>query len=309
MTRSRRRASRSATPEPTYRPGRLAWATVESVILPVLIGLGVGVVVGALGAGGGILMFPVLVFLLGQDPQSAAASSAVIVGLSAAVSIIHHARRGRVAWADGLLFGGVSVFATVAGSRLSGLIPSGILLGLFAVLLAGIAIVMGRNARDERRREGIAHPVDVADPVVATAGAPVSRGADGGPAPGGTERRWLRLIITASLTGLVTGLFGVGGGFLVLPMLVLAMGLPIRRASGTSLLVMIIATSVSLLARLGTDATIDWPLTVLLAVSSMVGGALGGPLASHARPSTLTAVFAVLLGGVSVVTLVHIALH
>src|SRR5699024_623055 len=86
---------------------------------------------------------------------------------------------------------------------------------------------------------------------------------------------------------------------------VIALGLAMRRASGTSLLVMVIATASSLLARVGTDVDIDWVTTLVFAGGSAVGGMLGGPLSAKARPSTLTLLFAALLAGVAVVTLVE----
>src|SRR5699024_1211760 len=111
------------------------------------------------------------------------------------------------------------------------------------------------------------------------------------------------VLATATLTGLLTGFFGVGGGFIVVPMLVIALGLAMRHASGTSLLVMIIVTTVSLLARIGTEVQVDWAVTLIFAAGSAVGGLLGGPLSARARPSTLTFVFAVLLAVVAVATL------
>ncbi|MDN5822416.1 MAG: sulfite exporter TauE/SafE family protein, partial [Brachybacterium sp.] len=124
------------------------------------------------------------------------------------------------------------------------------------------------------------------------------------PAPSASPRLSL-VIAAATLTGFLTGFFGVGGGFIVVPMLVIALGLAMRRASGTSLLVMVVATATSLLARLGTDVQIDWTTTLIFAAGSAAGGILGGPLSAKARPSTLTLAFSALLGGVAAVTLVQ----
>ena len=298
------------------------------IALAVIIGIGVGVVVGALGAGGGILAVPVLVILLNQEPHAATASSLVIVGLTAAVSIVHHARRGNVAWRDGSIFAGVSVVGAVVGSRVSVLVPAQVLLVLFGVMLAVIAVLMARRARATRRDEHQsmaatdAHvpPLDHHDdPVLDAPGPDRVLTADGHeqihgasePAhpsshtrPTGQAR--VPVVVAAALfTGALTGFFGVGGGFVVVPMLVIALGLAMRRASGTSLLVMIVATGVSLLARIGTDVSIDWAVTLAFAAGSMIGGALGGPLSAKARPSTLTWIFAGLLAVVSAVTLLQ----
>ncbi|MGP9843755.1 sulfite exporter TauE/SafE family protein [Brachybacterium sp. 107] len=301
---------------------------MELALLAIGVGLGVGIVVGALGAGGGILAVPVLVFLLGMPTHSATASSLIIVLITALVSLPHHARHGNVEWKNGLVFAGVSVVGAVVGSRLSALVPAPVLLTLFGVMLVGVAIAMLRRAlrsRRDERAEAIAHgtpaeleaeePVAVHDdPVLDLPGPDTVEAADGiqrhhgepelptTPAASASPRLPL-VIAAATLTGFLTGFFGVGGGFIVVPMLVIALGLAMRRASGTSLLVMVIATATSLLARLGTDVHVDWTITLIFAAGSAVGGILGGPLSTKARPSTLTLLFSVLLGGVAAVTL------
>lgn len=297
---------------------------MEIIVLAVLVGLSIGVVVGALGAGGGILAVPVLVYVLGQDPHEATASSLVIVGLTALASLTHHARVGTVAWRDGLLFGLGSVLAALIGARASALVPSHLLMILFAVLLLGVSAVMLRSAirgraaerADERAgtrtqddggdgaRFGNARDGLDADPRdgAVDADAVEIRGS-GSPAEPATLRpSTARLLLAATATGLLTGFFGVGGGFIVVPMLVLVLGLSMRRAAGTSLLVMIIATAASLAGRAGTGVHVDWPVTLLFAAGSMAGGALGGPLSARVRPSTLVLAFAVLLGVVGLFT-------
>ncbi|WP_193103782.1 sulfite exporter TauE/SafE family protein [Brachybacterium sp. FME24] len=301
---------------------------MELVLLAIGVGVGVGIVVGALGAGGGILAVPVLVFLLGMPAHSATASSLIIVLITALVSLPHHARHGNVEWRSGLVFAAITVLGAVAGSRLSALVPSQILLTLFGVMLVGVAAAMLRRAlrtRREERAEAAAHgsraehecgePVAVHDdPVLDQPGPDTVESADGihrhhgepelPTAPVAPASPRLPLVIgAATITGFLTGFFGVGGGFIVVPMLVIALGLAMRRASGTSLLVMVIATAASLLARIGTDVQVDWTVTLTFAAGSAVGGILGGPLSAKARASTLTLLFSVLLGGVAAVTL------
>ncbi|HEX7349777.1 sulfite exporter TauE/SafE family protein [Brachybacterium sp.] len=303
---------------------------MEMILIAVVVGLGVGIVVGALGAGGGILAVPVLVFLLGMPAHSATASSLIIVLITALASLPHHARQRNVEWKNGIVFAGVSVVGAVIGSRLSAVVPAPVLLTLFGALLVAVAIAMLRRAlrtRAEERAEAAAHgsaaeasssePIGMHDdPVLDQPGPDTVESADGirrhhgeaelptTPARAPSPRLPL-VIAAATLTGFLTGFFGVGGGFIVVPMLVIALGLAMRRASGTSLLVMVIATSASLLARLGTDVQIDWATTLIFAAGSAVGGVLGGPLSGRARPSTLTLIFSVLLGGVAAVTLVQ----
>lgn len=301
---------------------------MQLVLLAIIVGIGVGIVVGALGAGGGILAVPVLVFLLGMPAHSATASSLIIVLITALAALPHHARKGNVQWKNGLVFAGVSVVGAVLGSRLSALVPAQLLLTLFGVLLVGVAVMMLLRAlrtRREERVEAAAHGHELEadceeplvvhdDPVLDQPGPDTIETADGihhhhgepdlptaPPAP--ASPKLPKVLGAATLTGFLTGFFGVGGGFIVVPMLVIALGLAMRRASGTSLLVMVIATTTSLLARIGTDVQIDWTTTLIFAAGSAAGGLLGGPLSTSARPSTLTLLFAALLGGVAAVTL------
>lgn len=230
------------------------------LIVALAVGLGVGVVVGALGAGGGILSVPVLVYLLGQEPHAASAGSLVIVGLTALVSLIPRSREGHVRWRDGLVFG---------------------------VLLVAVGVMMLRKAFRARRADG--------------SGAAGAEGASSGRRGG----RGLPLLIAcATATGFLTGFFGVGGGFAVVPMLVLALGFTMREASSTSLLVMIIASVVGLVSRIGTSISVDWMVVVVFALASMCGGLIGAPASRRVRESTLTLLFGVLLLLVAVGTLV-----
>jgi uncharacterized membrane protein YfcA len=233
----------------------------------------------------------VLVYLLHQDPHAAAASSLVIVGITAITSLPHRARAREIAWRDGAIFGAVGVVGSVLGSRLSVLVPSGVLMILFGCMLAVVAVVMARRARAARLAE---------DEHVARKG----RSDQAGGATTSERVSIPALIGTATFTGFLTGFFGVGGGFIVVPMLVIALGLGMRRAAGTSLLVMIVTSVAGLLARIGTPVEVDWAVTILFAAGSSLGGILGGPLSARARPSTLTWVFAGLLAAVAVVTLV-----
>lgn len=113
-----------------------------AVLTALGVGVLVGVVVGALGAGGGILSVPALVYLLGQDPHDAAAGSLVVVGLTAIVSLITPARAGRVRWRDGLIFGLMSVLGALVGSRASTAVAGTVLLTLFCAMLAVVGVFM-----------------------------------------------------------------------------------------------------------------------------------------------------------------------
>jgi len=246
------------------------------VLLALLVGLFVGAVVGMLGAGGGLLSMPILVYALGIDPHSAVASSLVIVAASASMSLIPHARRRNVGWRDGALFGVLGILGTVVASRLAAYVPSDLLMALFAVLLLLVAATMARRTlRPSRTLEEQA------------------------PAP---RHRLLALILTASATGILTGLFGVGGGFIVVPALLIVLRTDIRRAVGTSLFVVLINSLVGLAARIGTPVTIDWPVIISFAATSMLAGFFAARISAGVRPKILNLLFATLLLAVALVT-------
>ena len=261
---------------------------MNAVVFAAVIGVGIGLVVGALGAGGGILSVPVLVFVLGMAPHDATGASLVVVGLTAIVALRHPAKQGNVRWREGLTFGAVAIVGAALASRLSLFVPERALMLSFGALLLIVAIVMARRAYTTRLDENVKER------------GPTLAGQPSEPEP---QPSWLALVLAASATGLLTGFFGVGGGFLAVPMLVIALGLPMRAASGTSLLVMIMTSAAALLARIGTPTHIDWPSVLIFAAGTVLGGMAGGPLSVKARPSSLTALFAVLLAGVGVLTL------
>lgn len=236
----------------------------------IIAGLLIGVVVGALGAGGGILSVPVLTYVLGQSPHDAAAGSLVIVALTALVSLRAPAKEGRVRWREGAVFGALSVVGAAIGGRVSVGLDGLLLMRLFCAMLLATGIVMLvkglRAMRASDSPETEAH------------------------------RRGLPAIIAAAtFTGFLTGFFGVGGGFIVVPMLVLALGFSMKEASGTSLLVMIFASAAGLISRVGTSVSVDWSIVLIFAVASMCGGLLGAPITRRVSSNALTISFGILL--------------
>lgn len=267
---------------------------MNAVFLAAVIGIGIGIVVGALGAGGGILAVPVLVYLLDFAPHDATAASLIIVAFTAVVALRHPMKSGNVAWREGLTFGAIAIAGAALASRTSLLIPERILMLLFGALLFAVSFVMVRRALRTRREENALAAGEPSAPALGREELPA-------PAHG---RRLPVLIAAAAITGILTGLFGVGGGFLAVPMLMIAVGLPMRRATGTSLVVMIMSSISALVARLGTPTNIDFLAVALFALGSALGGALGGPIAARARPSTLTFCFAGLLFLIGTFTLI-----
>ena len=260
------------------------------IIEALLIGAFVGIVVGSLGAGGGILSVPILVYILGQDPHQATGLSLVIVGLTAAVSLATRARGGNVACREGSLFALAGLVGTWAGSTLGPLIPARTLMLSFCALLATVAVFMVRS--------GLRPPPSLS-----------SNEAD---AACGDKGSWTiaticRVVALATLTGFLTGFFGVGGGFAIVPALHLALRYPMKRASATSLLVMVITAAFGLASR-----TIAGTLTIsaeagamvaLFTAASMGGGIVGAKLTKRVSNRVLGMVFAALLVCVAASTL------
>lgn len=248
-------------------------------------GLAIGLALGALGGGGSILTVPALVYLLGQDAAVATTGSLVVVGTSALMGMAAHARAGRVRLLHGAVFGVLGTAGSYAGSRLSAHVPSPVLLSAFAGLLLVVAALMARRAR------------------AAAAGA-ATRVA-GGTEVGGSTRHtesgaWTargaaNVILAATGVGLLTGFFGVGGGFAIVPALVLVLGFEMPTAVGTSLLVIAINSATAFATRLHSGVTLDWPVILGFTGVAVVGSLLGARLAHRLDPRPLNTAFTGLL--------------
>jgi uncharacterized membrane protein YfcA len=259
-----------------------------SVAVALLAGALIGLSLGTLGAGGSILAVPVLVLGLGQSPLQATTGSLVVVGTTALLGALDVARRtGSVRWARGAGFGLVAVGGAAGGARLATGLPDAVLLTAFAGLLVVVAALM-LVRRTRAATPGSSEPILTLRPAFACA------------CP-----RALRVLVTASAIGFLTGLLGVGGGFLVVPALVLALGLSLREATGTSLVVIAVTTTAAFLFRLGAPTQPDWGLVVLLTLAA-VGGALAGTrLAPRVPAQALQSAFATVLVLVAGVTAWH----
>jgi uncharacterized membrane protein YfcA len=252
--------------------------SVGTIIFAVVIGVAVGIVVGALGAGGGILAVPALTYLLHQSPHAAATGSLVIALATALVAIPDKISKKTIRIREGLVFGGISVIGSFIGARLSAYVDGNVLMILFAVMLSIMAVVMMFKGFAEKKiPEGEATKRE--------------------------PRGWIAVILAAIATGFLTGFFGVGGGFMVVPVLTLLLAFGMREASGTSLIVMVMASASGLASRYGQSIPIDWEVVISFMIGSMAGGILGGPISSKAKPYQLTLIFGGLLGAVAVASL------
>lgn len=226
------------------------------VAFTLLLSVVVGVTLGLLGGGGSILMVPLLVCVAGMDAKEAIAASLVVVGVTAATSVLGHARAGRVHWRTGLVFGVAGMAGAFAGGLLGGLLPGQVLLVAFAIMMTATAIAMLRGRRHT------------------------------GPDQAHTELPLGRVLLDGSVVGLVTGLVGAGGGFLVVPALALLGGLPMGVAVGTSLLVIALKSFAGLAGYL-TSVTLDWPLVAAITAVAVLGSLAGSRLVDRIPADSL----------------------
>ena len=230
------------------------------IVATVALAVVVGLTLGLLGGGGSILMVPLLVYVAGMSTVAAIAASLVVVGVTAAVSVAGHARAGRVRWRTGVLFGLAGMVGAFGGGMISGHLPGQLLMGTFAVLMVITAIAMLRGRRNTE---------PVSEPVRLHVG---------------------RILGIGAAVGLVTGLLGAGGGFLIVPALTLFAGVPIAAAVGTSLLVIAMNSAAGLAGHLA-SVPIDWALTGAVTVAAVLGSLIGARLVARISPERLRRVF------------------
>jgi uncharacterized membrane protein YfcA len=265
-----------------------------AVTIAVAVGLLVGLSMGALGGGGSILTVPVLVYLLGMDTVAATTGSLIIVGITAVFGVLAHRRDGNVRLLQGLVFGAIGVAGAVAGTRLALQVSPDVLLAGFSVLMLTVATLMFTRRRVPATGGGSGGEPDgigVEEPILRFA-----------PRFACSCPRAAKVIVAAVAVGLMTGFFGVGGGFLVVPVLVLVLDFPMPAAVGTSLLIIAINSATALAARAGTGVDIDWAIIGPFTVAAVIGSLLGARVAARARPATLQIAFAVLITVVGLYT-------
>ncbi len=235
---------------------------VESVLFGGLI----GVLLGLVGGGGSILTVPILVYIIGLDAQAATATSLAIVGASALAGSLSHAREGRVNGRVALLFGVFGIAGAFAGTWLNQQASDEVTLLLFGGLMLVVA------ARMWKRR-----PTP----------------------PGNADQRGIgwKIPLAGAVVGLMTGFFGVGGGFLIVPTLALAVGMPMAIAVGTSLVIIAINSVSGLAAHLG-SGVFNAPVAAMFITGGLVGGFAGGQLAGRIDERALSRAFAALIAAV-----------
>lgn len=226
----------------------------------------IGLTLGLLGGGGSILTVPVLVYLLGFAAKPAIAMSLPVVGVTSLVGAGMHWRLGNVRLGTAATFGVLAMIGAFAGARLSVFLSGTTQLLILAIVILAAAVSMLRGRRE---------PADLAN-----------------------HRPRLALLVPVALgVGVLTGLVGIGGGFLVVPALVLLARVPMREAVGTSLLVIAINSTAGFAGYLGT-VELDWGFLAAFTSMTVAGTLAGTALVRHVPAATLRRAFAFLLLGV-----------
>jgi uncharacterized protein len=240
------------------------------------LGALIGVLMGAFGAGGSLLAIPILVYVVGQSPREAQAAALLIVISASLAALVSHLRAGTVRWRMGLAFGLAGGLGALVGSFVSARLNPDVLLLAFApVMLLGGAAVVSERAR---------------------------RPAEFRPWRFGVELNQVLLVLALGLAvGFVIGLFGVGGGFVIVPVLVLVMHMSMVEAVGTSLLVVSVASAFAFGDRLETG-DLDLAVAVPFAVAALFGALAGRRLATRIEVERLQRSFAVLIAIAAVYT-------
>lgn len=256
------------------------------------LGFAIGFALGALGGGGSILAVPALVYAAGQSASDATTTSLLVVAGASLFGLVGHWRAERVRVAPGIVFGLVGIGGSILGTALNRRLDDDVLLAGFALLILVAAWRMLTGC-PSCTRVGEQRAV-----------APVT-GSGGGTALltriQVTPRQLLAVLLAGTAVGFLTGLFGVGGGFVIVPALTLALGFNMPQAVGTSLLVITVNALVALAARGGPGA-VEWSVALPFTIAALAGVSAGVRVADRLPARTLLRGFAALLVGVSLFT-------
>ncbi len=236
------------------------------IMINILLGFIIGLTLGFLGGGGSILTVPALVYIVGQSPQAAVTASLMIVGINSAMGAFFHRTQGTQNWQVALLFGGTGMIAAYLSAGLSQLLPSTLLLILFALLMLVVGAIMIFSKAQQNQEQ-----------------------------PSG---RLLITLLSGAGVGILTGFLGVGGGFLIVPALVMLVGLPMRQAVGTSLIVIAMNSLAGFLGHLN-GMEIDLTVVTIFVATGIIGSLSGSRLSKLIKPDQLRtsfAAFVMLLG-------------
>lgn len=242
---------------------------MPTLLLSLVTGFGIGGSLGLLGGGGSILTVPVLVYLIGQSPQAAVATSLAIVGANSVLGAFFHRSQGTLNWRVALAFGGTGMVVSYFAAGLSKQISPSALMVAFALLMLVVGILLLRQRTPPAQR------------------------ADA------NEIKLWKVLFGGASVGLLTGILGVGGGFLIVPALVMLVGMPMHHAVGTSLVVIAMNSLAGFAGHLS-GVSLDVPLIMAFITAGVAGTFAGVRLSKHFDASLLRKVFAVFVMGLAI---------
>jgi uncharacterized membrane protein YfcA len=244
-----------------------------TLILGLLLGATVGSVLGLIGAGGAILAVPGLVAVLGLSATAATTSSTIIVGSAALAGVIRRKNSGTVKVQMGLTFSAIGIAGTFLGTALLKIVPENIVLIIFAVLMFSAAYALCCRTTPEVAPDS---PAD--------------------------KPRWLAIVVAATVVGILTGLLGIGGGFLIVPALVIFLKVPAKIAAGTSLVAIAANSLLAFLLRFEFWDQIPVAEIAIFTLSAIIASVLLTPLSTKLNSKLLQRLFS----GVVVIVALYI---
>lgn len=243
------------------------------LIFGLLLSIAIGLSLGLIGGGGSIITVPVLIYVIGVDAHQAIGMSLAVVGITSLIGTSIHRKKGKLNLGVGLLFGASGIPGAYLGARLKYLVPTEILLLLFAGLMILTSVLMILRKQDDQQLEIV------------------------------QERKLYKAIPTGLGVGFLTGFLGVGGGFLIVPALVLFGGLAMKDAIGTSLLVIAINCAAGLIGDLS-HSKFDFHLAFLVTIFAATGTIVGSALSHKVSPAGLRKGFAMFTFAIAVFLIV-----
>lgn len=253
---------------------------MDPVLLAIPIGVLIGLIVGAVGGGGGVLGLPALVYLLGEPVGPASTTSLIVVAVAASVGAGALAWRGHVCWRIALLFTPPAAAGSLLGTLANHTVSARTLILAFVPLTLAAAAATWRRAADTAGDED-----------------------EGCPGP-----RHARIAAGGLGVGVLTGFFGVGGGFMIVPVLTLWLGFGFRRAVATSLVILTLTGTAAVASHLAVGATVNAELTFAMAMATGVGALAGSILAQRVLQASLGRAFALLVAALGAFLLADVVL-
>ena len=241
---------------------------MDPVLLAIPLGIVIGLIVGAVGGGGAILALPVLVYILGEKVGPASTASLIVIAIAAGIGAGALALRGHVCWRIALTFTPPAAAGSLIGTLVNHAVSAQVLILSFVpIMLLAAAATWQRAAGTQSNDAGACPPAQPA-----------------------------RIMLAGVSVGALTGFFGVGGGFLIVPVLTLWLGFTFRRAVATSLVIITLTGLAALASHLAVGATINVPVTAALSAATAAGALIGSIFAQRVPQAALGRAFAVVVG-------------